>query len=172
MHLESKQFMALYRAHRSMVFSVAKGVVGDEGIAEDVTQEVFVRLDRSDNVEFPYAWLRRVTRRLALNWERDRRRRVELMNERDGAPWQPEEIDVLGLLVSRELTDALRSEVATWPEEFQEIALRLMRGDKPHEIQRDLNLPSGTVSSRIHRIRKRFELFFDFQKQVEDHTVL
>ena len=170
--MESKQFMALYHAHRSMVFSVAKGVVGDEGLAEDVTQEVFVRLDRAENVEFPYAWLRRVTRRLALNWERDRRRRLELLQEREGAPWEPEEIDVLGLLVSRELTEALRSEVDTWPEEFREIALRLMSGDRPNEIQRDMNLPSGTVSSRIHRIRKRFELFLDFQKQVEAHTVL
>jgi RNA polymerase sigma-70 factor (ECF subfamily) len=163
--LEARQFNYLYRNYRAAVFAVAKGIVLDDGLAEDITQEVFVRLNREENVEYPYAWLRRVARRLALNGERDRKRRAEILQENDAGWLDEPEASVAEALAAYDLSEKLREEVSTWPEEFHETAYRLLRGDRPNEIQEALKLNSGTVSSRIHRIRKRFEIFLESQKQ-------
>jgi RNA polymerase sigma-70 factor (ECF subfamily) len=163
--LEARQFNYLYRNYRAAVFAVAKGIVLDDGLAEDITQEVFVRLNREENVEYPYAWLRRVARRLALNGERDRKRRAEILQENDTGWLDEPEASVAEALVAYDIAQKLREEVSTWPEEFRETAYRLLRGERPNEIQEALKLNSGTVSSRIHRIRKRFEIFLESQKQ-------
>jgi RNA polymerase sigma factor (sigma-70 family) len=148
-----------------MVFAIARGIVADEGLAEDITQEVFFRLSREAVVEYPCAWLRRVTRRLALNWARDRRRRAELLHENDTVWLDEEESSVVDAIIARDLRETLLTESRTWPVEFHETARRMLLGERPTEIQEALGLTSGTVSSRVHRIRKRFEAFLDSEKE-------
>ncbi len=163
--LDSRQFSTLYEKYRSVVHTIAKGVVQDDGLADDIAQEVFVRLHKMDRVDYPYAWLRRVTRRLALNWKRDRKRRSEILDN-TGLDWlDGYEGTVVEELVAHDMVQWVETEIETWPVEFRETALMLVRGAKPNEIQEALKLNSGTVSSRIHRIRKRLEGFFIFEKQ-------
>lgn len=163
--MNAAEFARLYRSFRGMVFSIARGVVADEALAEDVAQEVFFRLSLERQVEYPSAWLRRVTRRLALNWARDRRRRAELLQEHETTWLDEEESSVVDVLIARDLQGLLLAESQTWPSEFQETARRMLLGERPTEIQEALKLTSGTVSSRVFRIRKRFEFFLAAQKQ-------
>ncbi len=163
--LESQQFTILYEKYRSVVHTIAKGVVHDDGLADDITQEVFVRLNRMERVDHPYAWLRRVTFRLALNWERDRKRRSEILDNTELEWLEGHENTVVEELVAHDMVQRLEMEIETWPVEFHETARMLVHGAKPNEIQEALKLNSGTVSSRIHRIRKRLVGFFIFQKQ-------
>jgi DNA-directed RNA polymerase specialized sigma24 family protein len=141
--------------------------VQDDGLADDIAQEVFVRLNRLDRVDYPYAWLRRVTHRLALNWERDRKRRSEILDTMEFGWAYGNEHTVVEELVAHDMVQWIELEIETWPVEFRETARMLIRGAKPADIQEALKLNSGTVSSRIHRIRKRLDGFFVFQKQDE-----
>ena len=163
--MSTLEFARLYRSYQGMVLTIARGIVGEESLAEDITQEVFFRLSRERDLEYPCAWLRRVTRRLALNWARDRRRRAELLHDREVAWWDEEESSAVEEIIARDLHEALLAEVSTWPDEFHETARRMLRGERPTEIQEALRLTSGTVSSRVHRIRNRFTAFLDSQKE-------
>ena len=162
--LDLKQFTLLYEKYRSVVHTIAKSVVQDDGLADDITQEVFVRLNRMDRVDYPYAWLRRVTLRLALNWERDRKRRSEILDNTELEWPDGYESTVVEELVAHDMVQWIETEIETWPVEFQETARMLVRGAKPRDIQEALKLNSGTVSSRIHRIRKRLDGFFIFSE--------
>lgn len=163
--MNTSEFSRLYRNYRGMVFSIARGVIADDALAEDVAQEVFLRLSREEQVAYPCSWLRRVTRRLALNWARDRKRRAELLHESDGVWLDEAEFSVVEVLIGQDLHQRLLAESQTWPAEFRETARRMLLGERPTEIQEALRLNSGTVSSRVHRIRKRFEFFLALQKQ-------
>jgi RNA polymerase sigma-70 factor (ECF subfamily) len=160
--LRREQFTQLYRDYRHLVWSVARSVLQDTTAAEDIVQEVFLRLNRLDDIEHPAAWLKRVAHRLALNYARDVKRRTRLI-EKHGTHTLPfRDPDVIELLIAENLHLQCKREIEKLPDEFQDVAYRMLDGQKPHEIQKSLNLPPGTISSRVYRIRKRLE---DTQKK-------
>src|SRR5215218_1629181 len=64
-------FDEAFMLHHRAVFRTARAMVRDSGLAEDVTQEVFLRLyrnlDRTPGEELLRAWLLRVTMNVARN---------------------------------------------------------------------------------------------------------
>jgi RNA polymerase sigma-70 factor (ECF subfamily) len=79
-------FAALVSRHARAAFLIARAVVGDADLAEDVCQDalfrVWLRLDRCREPERFAAWLARAVRRHALNALRGRRR-SEALDARD-----------------------------------------------------------------------------------------
>src|SRR4028118_1006590 len=79
-------FDAAFTLHHRTVFRVARGVVSDPALAEDVTQEVFLRLyknlDTAPNDDLLKAWLIRVTINVARNALRGNSRATRRENER------------------------------------------------------------------------------------------
>ena len=75
---------------RGLMFSIAYRMTGSVTDAEDITQEAFVRLERTRrggvDVESPRAWLSAVTTRIAIDHLRSARR----ARERYIGPWLPE----------------------------------------------------------------------------------
>ena len=69
-------FDALWRAHRRRMLQLALRMLADLGDAEDVVQEAFARLARTDlaSLDDPEGWLVVVTSRLCLDRLRTRRR--------------------------------------------------------------------------------------------------
>jgi RNA polymerase sigma-70 factor, ECF subfamily len=67
---------ALWNAHRRRMLDIAFRILGDLGDAEDVVQEAFSRLARTDvaGIDDPEAWLVVVTSRLCVDRLRTRRR--------------------------------------------------------------------------------------------------
>jgi len=156
-------FAELIGRHQSYVFRLALSVLGPagEGEAEDVAQEVFIRLaghvqDFRGESSFR-TWLRR----LALNLAIDRRRR---------ARWRQPHVDAV-VLEERPTTataddpfssaeaaerrrtvgqclDALPDAVRSVIHFYYWLDLSV------DEIARTLRLPSGTVKSHLHRGRK------------------
>lgn len=66
----------LVQEHGAAMYRVAIAVVGDHGLAEDVVQEVMLKVWKSAelaNIEVPGAWLRVVTRNAAIDLMRRRR---------------------------------------------------------------------------------------------------
>lgn len=74
---------ALYERYRGVVRARAWAVLGTRDLAEDATQEVFLRILEGQHEPSrhpaPAAWLKRVTTNYCLNRLRDERRRGELL---------------------------------------------------------------------------------------------
>src|SRR5882672_2266573 len=91
---------AAVRGHRAYLVNLAYQMLGDVGEAEDVAQEAFLRLSRTDpsQIDDVRAWLTVVAGRLCLDQLRSARARHE----------QPDESGALGVTRSREVDPADR----------------------------------------------------------------
>jgi RNA polymerase sigma-70 factor (ECF subfamily) len=136
---------ALFRAHWPRAFRAAYLVVGDAAAAEDVAQEAFLAavrtLDRFDRRRPFGPWLHRIVVNRAIDWSRARRLRAEQELGDPGAV-DPEPGDPAGL------AGAI---VALPAEQRAVIVLRHLLGYTPGEIAALLELPRGTVNSRLRR---------------------
>ena len=81
-----------FDAERPRLAAIATRILGSEADADDVLQEAWLRLSRTDAVDDPPAWLTTVVTRLCLDQLRKRRTRsaVEAMLPDDPAPVDPE----------------------------------------------------------------------------------
>ena len=142
------QFEELYAQYADDVLRMAYFYLADKQKAEDVCQDVFVKLYTRGEAIAPgceKAWLLRVT----VNWLK----RVVL-----GAP-------TLEIIPAQEDTIEQREEKAELmraihklPVQFREtILLHYYQGLGIAEIAQMLGLPEGTISSRLSRARKKLE---------------
>ncbi len=137
---------ALFRAHWPRAYRAAYLVVHDAAAAEDIAQEAFLAavrsLDRFDRRR-PFApWLHRIAVNRAIDWARARelRREVELVEAPAAAMAEPAE------------TKPLAARLASLaPEHRAVIVLRYLLDYTPGEIAELLELPRGTVNSRLRR---------------------
>ena len=137
---------ALFEAYWPRAHRAAYLVVHDASLAEDIVQESFLAairsLDRFDRRRPFGPWLHRIVVNRAIDAARARglRREVELTEDsvRAGAP---EPLD-------RTVLEALGR---LPPEQRAVIVLRHLLGYTPGEIARMLDLPRGTVNSRLRR---------------------
>ena len=147
---EAEAFTAMVRQHQGMVFSIAYHFLGDRAQAEDIAQEVFLRLSgRFSTLESPdhlRFWLRKVTSRLCIDDIRRRpSRRLARLEE---VPEPASEDGIADVLVS----DRLRRMVAALPEAARmAIILRYQEDMEPAEIAETLNASVHTVKSRLQR---------------------
>lgn len=75
-----------FETHRPQLFRLAYGMVGSAATAEDLVQEAWLRLQATDGVTHPGAWLRKVVSRLAL----DELKSARAQREQYVGPWLPE----------------------------------------------------------------------------------
>jgi RNA polymerase sigma-70 factor (ECF subfamily) len=149
--------------HRPRVWRTAYRILGDADQAEDVAQEVLLRLHRNpptvDEARVG-AWLHTVTINLCRDALRVRVRRkdTEPLDERtrrggvDGAPPVAKRTDP-ALEVDRErAAGALRSALAQLPAQQEEaVRLRYIDGLSYREIAQRTGVAVGTVASRVFR---------------------
>jgi RNA polymerase sigma-70 factor (ECF subfamily) len=139
----------LFRAHWSRAYRAALLVVGDAAAAEDIAQESFLAavraLDRFDRRRPFGPWLHRIVVNRAIDWARARALRRELAGECLPEPAAPESGPVGR---SGEIVAAL-AELGT--EQRAVIVLRYLLEYTPGEIAELLDLPRGTVNSRLRR---------------------
>ena len=138
---------ALFRAYWPRAHRAAYLVVHDAAAAEDIAQESFLaavrRLDRFDRRRPFGPWLHRIVVNRAIDWARARalRGEVGLADSLAADPARPAGLDA-GLLASL---------AALSPEHRAVIVLRHLLGYTPGEIAELLDLPRGTVNSRLRR---------------------
>jgi RNA polymerase sigma-70 factor (ECF subfamily) len=139
----------LFRRHWPSAYRAAYFVVYDRTAAEDIAQEAFLSairgLERFDRRRPFGPWLHRIVVNRAIDWSRARalRREVEASAESPAADRAEE---VLG--ARDELDTALAS---LSPERRAVVVLRYVLGYTPGEIAKMLELPRGTVNSRLRR---------------------
>jgi RNA polymerase sigma-70 factor, ECF subfamily len=135
----------LFREHWPRAYRAARLVTGDAAAAEDIAQEAFLaavrNLDRFDRRRPFGPWLHRIVVNRAIDWTRARKLRAEV--ELGDALPAPPEPDDDGAAFARlgELS----------PEHRAVIVLRYVLEYTPGEIAQLLELPRGTVNSRLRR---------------------
>jgi RNA polymerase sigma-70 factor, ECF subfamily len=142
----------LFRHHWPLAFRAAYLVVHDAAAAEDIAQEAFLAalrsLDRFDRRRPFGPWLHRIVVNRAIDWVRARTIRAEISD--DGT------IERAAAQVHRSRGDtdaqALAAALAELsPEHRAVIVLRHLLDYTPGEIAELLEVPRGTVNSRLRR---------------------
>ena len=152
---------AIVRQHWRKVFNVAYKFVGKHDEAEDLTQDIFLKIFRSLNTFDRRAnfqtWLISVSRNLCIDHYRSVRKERETI-DRDVDPGDlvptSHEISPYAALEHRDRVVLLREALATLPETLRTaVVLRDIQELSYQEIADRLQLPEGTVKSRINRGR-------------------
>jgi RNA polymerase sigma-70 factor (ECF subfamily) len=140
---------SLFREHWPRAYRAAYLVIHDGQAAEDIAQESFLAalraLDRFDRRRPFGPWLHRIVVNRAIDWARARALRAEVG---DGPLAAVAEEDRPGGAFSPPLVAAL-AELS--PEQRAVIVLRHLLEYTPGEIAELLELPRGTVNSRLRR---------------------
>jgi len=147
----------LYDRHCRLLFTLILRILKDRGDAEDVLQEVFVRVwDRADGYDpalgAPAAWLARISRNRAIDRLRARAVRADLSvaTSDPPAPDQAPSGDPEGLAVTSEQRRAIASALAALPENQRAlIESAFFEGYTQSELAERFDLPLGTVKTRI-----------------------
>jgi RNA polymerase sigma-70 factor (ECF subfamily) len=152
---------AAWRSHRPYLVNLAYQMLGDVGGAEDVAQEAFLRLARTDaaQIDDVRAWLTVVAGRLCLDQMRSARVRHE----------HPDESGALDVVASPDLEPADR---ATLDDEVRTALLEVLRRLSPgervafvlhdvfqlpfEEIAETVGRPVGTCRQLARRARAKF----------------
>lgn len=165
--IQDLSWEAVVRNHSARVYRLALHLTGNPHDAEDLTQDVFVRVFNSLSTYQPgtfEGWLHRITTNLFLDRVRRKKRiRFDWMGDEDTSvatsesfdrherSGQPEDaFDMLNLD-----DDILRALAALPPEYRAAVVLSDIEGLSYEEIAVTLDIKLGTVRSRLSRARSR-----------------
>jgi RNA polymerase sigma-70 factor (ECF subfamily) len=156
---DSSAFQALVERHRSMVYRVAYQFAGNHHDAEDIAQEVFIKvyrsLDRFRQDAQLTSWMYRIVMNACIDHRRRQRLAVaapfgeeaeqRMLNTPEERP-DPEERAYAG-----ELGQVLESEIGRLPNGQRVVfVMRHHQGMKLSEIAEALGLAEGTVKRQLH----------------------
>jgi RNA polymerase sigma-70 factor, ECF subfamily len=151
-------FRELYDSHCDLVYSVAANLLPQGRVAEEVMQEVFLKIWNASGLYDPglgkvVSWIITITRNLCLNRIRSETRRTaahqKSANEIElNSP--PPAAD--GMLLRNEDVLAVRAALALLPQDQQEAITLAFLHDMTHEnAAAALDVPLGTLKARIRR---------------------
>jgi len=159
-------FETLYDRYEKLVFSFAYRLTGDRTIAEEVTQDVFLKLwngtsvYQADKGKFS-SWLLTITRNKAIDEiRRVKRHDHEPMLEKDALIEQAgsTEVEVEWKEKREEIREEIREAIAELSLEQQEIIeLFYFKGYSQQKIADQCKLPLGTVKGRIRLALKHLK---------------
>ena len=148
---DEEALASLYDRHAGLVFTLARRIVGDRALAEDVVQDAFFRCWREAAQYDPArgsvtAWLMGVTRNRAIDLLRSRSHQARLRETSEISPMLGNE--------SRGEGDVLRDTVSSAlavlsVEQRDAIALAYYGGLTQSEISHLRATPLGTVKTRM-----------------------
>lgn len=156
---DSRGFEDLMNRYRHRAYGIAMGFTGNHDDAMDVVQKAFISVHRTlsrfhlDEPFFP--WLYRIVRNAAFNQKRNEKRHrgdvpLEWVNEDDGRP------DPLEQTVAGDLRERLWAGLEDLSPELREVfILYHFQGLKYRQIATAMQVPVGTVMSRLHTARMR-----------------
>jgi RNA polymerase sigma-70 factor (ECF subfamily) len=164
---DERAFEVVVDAYGGLVLGIAWRVVRDRQEAEDVAQEVFLRLyrvfDRYDPSRPFLPWLKRVAMNLTLNLvsgkarkARKRTASLEILKEDRGElPVDEGSPEAGDRALERERAASLRAAIGELRPEYEEILrLRYFENLAYEELVEELSLPMGTVKNRLFRARE------------------
>jgi RNA polymerase sigma-70 factor (ECF subfamily) len=165
-----RAFEASCLPHQAELFGVAMRICRDPDTAKDLVQETLLRAmcawDSFQTGSNLRAWLFRILTNAFINGYRKRRRHQRFASERPGDALAAlygrdqdctDELDAE--LLGDELCDEVRAALGRLGPEYRDVVERAdLRGEKYKDIADALDVPIGTVMSRLFRARRVLEV--------------
>ncbi len=171
---DPRAFRLLMERYQKKVYAVALGMVRDREEAMDVSQEAFLRvhtyLDHFKADSSFYTWLYRITTNVCIDHLRrrgaargesvefDESVQVDLAEANIGTLGSQLGTNPQRAALRRELGEKLTEALAQLPEKHRAILLlREMEGMSYEDLARTLEIPKGTVMSRLFHARAKLQ---------------
>ena len=161
---DQEGFTVFYDATSRSVFGIILRVLRDRAQAEEVTQEVFLEAwrnaSRYDSTQgTPSAWVNTIAHRRAI----DRVRSAERSAQRDQRHVEGERDmsspDTSDVVVARDEGDRVRAALDQLPEaQRTALSLAYFDGHTQREVAEMLNVPLGTVKTRMRDAMKKLRV--------------
>jgi len=154
---EEDAFRQLVDSFKDLVFGLILRTVQDRSRADDLAQDVFLRIHRG----LPYfrgearlsTWIYRIVANVCAQ-ARKPVREVSLERGPDQSPIDPPSIDAA--FAGLELRDRLEKAIAQLPEQYRFlIAAHHLRGVQYEALAEALDVPLGTIKTHLHRAKRR-----------------
>ncbi|HYV47371.1 MAG TPA: sigma-70 family RNA polymerase sigma factor [Myxococcaceae bacterium] len=171
---DQRAFKLLVERYQRKIYAVALGMVKDKEEALDVSQEAFVKvykyLDHFKGDSSFYTWLYRITVNICIDALRKKQALRGEQVELDEAVKMDTAEANIGALGSRlgtnpqksalrkELAEKIQQALETVPEKHRAILLlREVEGMSYEDLSRTLQIPKGTVMSRLFHARTKVQ---------------
>ena len=166
----SEAFQELVERYQKRLLNYVYRTIGDRERAEDLVQEVFIRvhrhLHRFDQTKKFSTWIYTIASNLAKNELRNRSRNPLVLFQAMKKNWEADHRPLQfedphhrpdDLYRKRHLRELVEWAVAQLPEHHREVfVLRELEGKSYEDIAEITNCNLGTVKSRLNRARNRF----------------
>jgi RNA polymerase sigma-70 factor (ECF subfamily) len=149
----------LYERYKTTVYRTALAITRDDRVAEDILQEVFLRVhayaDSIDETVQLGPWLYRVTVNLAYSWTSRIKRWLNSLQDTldrwtSPAQWHPDAVTE-----EQEWRQILQQAIDALPPDHRAvIVLHYLEGLSLKEIACVLDVPEGTIKSRLYYARE------------------
>ena len=174
---EERAFAELVERYQTRLLNFIYRTIGDREKAEDLVQEVFIRvyrhLHRFDRSKKFSTWIYTIASNLAKNELRNRSRNPLVLFQTIRKNWQDDDRPLQfedsstrpdDLYRKRHLRELVESSVAQLPEHHREVfVLRELEGKSYEEIAEITDCNLGTVKSRLNRARTAFAAIIEPQ---------
>jgi len=166
---DAEAFAAIVRRFEVSTYKFIVGMVRRGSVAEDLSQEVFIRLWRHlgemESAEMLPGWLRRVAANAVIDhWRKEeaRERRMQILREH---PIARHILKPSSRLESREALDAVQAGLEALPAKLRSVlVLRTVEGLSYDDLAEVLGLSTHAVRSRLFRARQELHTILKRQK--------
>jgi RNA polymerase sigma-70 factor (ECF subfamily) len=176
-----KRFEREAMVHADALYGTAMRLTRNPDSAQDLVQETYLQAFKHFDSLRPdsnlKAWLTRVMTNTFINQYRRKQVRYrsqelydqDWMNERVGSTWARDAAKRPGQkIVDRFVRDKLNDAVAALPDPYRQVLLLADVEELAYkEVAKTLDIPIGTVMSRLHRARRKLRELLSEYAQIE-----
>jgi RNA polymerase sigma-70 factor (ECF subfamily) len=159
---DKSAFSEIVGRYRKLVARTVKGMLGDSVFAEDVGQEVFIKLYHS-LPEFRgeaklSTYIQRIAVNLTLNEIKRRKRFFSMFSQKGNNEMYEFEVPDTDNQERREASEIVNKALLSIEPRFRVVVtMRLLQGYSTKETAEILGLPLGTVLSRLSRAQEQLK---------------
>ena len=158
---DSKAFSSLLEKYKSKVFGTCYFLMGDKALAEDLSQETWIRVAKSAADYRPIApvvaWILRIARNACFNELRTRNRWKELSPE-DEKQIVDEHSSIEDMMGQSEKETKLQEAILELPPQQKMALMMVVQEEKSHaEIAKELSCSVGAVKVLLFRARENLK---------------
>lgn len=164
---DDRAFAELVDANKDLVHAMIWRLARDRSQADDLAQDVFLKVHRG----LPYfrgearlsTWIYRIVINVCSQANARRPREVSFDDDRGVRPAEPRRVD--GTFAEMELRDRLEKAMAQLPDQYRVlVAAHHLQGVQYEALAEALGLPLGTVKTHLHRAKRRLRELLDEQR--------
>lgn len=153
---DRQAFSVFYDRYVNLIFSIAYNILGDQNLAEEVTQDVFLKIwykiDRyNPTLSKVNTWMSRIARNRTIDVLRKNKHINQQVRWAEAEPRENPDAATTEEQAEQRMTNMrVRSALAQLPEEQRAVlALAYFKGMSQREIAEELGEPLGTVKTRV-----------------------